>query len=73
MNTYIPTHEVINKFGYLIKGKGAMSGLDFGKAIIKSGCDCDSFRKNCASTAAADIYEIEVFKEKGYKVSEFIK
>ena len=67
INTFIPPHEVINRFGHLIKGKGKISGLDFAKAILRSGLDCARFRENNASTAASVIYEIEVFPTRGYK------
>lgn len=71
-NGTIPPHEVINRFGYLIKGKGKVSGLDFARAILKSGLDCVEFRENNASTAASIIYEIEVFPTRGYKSVELL-
>ena len=72
MSTFIPPHEVINRFGYLIKGKGKVSGLDFAKAILKSGLDSVGFRENNASTAASIIYEVEVFPTRGYKSVELL-
>jgi len=71
-STFIPTSEVICNFGYLIKGKGKVSGLDFAKAILKSGVDCKGFRENNASTAASIIYEVEVFPHRGYKSVELL-
>lgn len=62
MSTYIPTHEVIKKFGFLAKGKKLLSGLQFALLIIRSGVDCKEFRENCASTAASDIVSILVTK-----------
>ena len=72
MDTFIHPDEVINRFGFLIKGKGKVSGLDFAKAILKSGLDCVEFRENNASTAASIIYEIEVFPMGGYKSVELL-
>ena len=71
-NTYICPTEVINRFGYLIKGKGKKTGLEFAKAILNCGVDSQSFRENNASTAASDIYEVEVFSFGGYKSKEYI-
>ena len=71
-NGFIPPQEVINRFGFLIKGKGKVSGLDFARAILKSGLDCVEFRENNASTAASIIYEIEVFQTRGYKSVELL-
>lgn len=72
INTFIPPCEVIERFGYLIKGQGKVSGLDFAKKIIRSGIDCKGFRENNASTAASIIYEIEVFPIRGYKCVEWV-
>lgn len=72
INTFIPPHEVIERFGYLIKGHGKVSGLDFAKKIVRSGIDCKSFRENNASTAASIIYEIEIFPTRGYKSVELL-
>lgn len=72
MSTFIPPHEVINRFGFLIKGKGKVSGLNFAKAILKSGLDCVEFRENNASTAASIIYDIEVFPMGDYKSVELL-
>lgn len=73
VNTFIPPTEVINRFGYLIKEKGKLSGLEFAKAILNCGKDCKSFRENNASTAASAIYEVEVYKDGGFRSVEFIK
>mgnify|MGYP000960219928 CR=1 FL=1 len=72
INTYVPPYEVIRKFGYLIKGEQVVSGLRFALAIIKSDVGNVKYRKNCASTAASDIFKLKV-SEKCYFVVERIK
>lgn len=72
INSYIPPTEVINRFGHLIKGKGKKTGLEFAKAILNSGDDCQSFRENNASTAASDIFAVEVFNSGGYRSMEYL-
>lgn len=71
INTYIPPTEVLNRFGCLIKGKGKKTGLEFAKAVLNSDVDCQSFRENNASTAASDIFEVEVFNSGGYRCVEY--
>ena len=69
--THVPTQEVIRKFGGLIKGKGSLSGLTFAKFILASNMDCPEYRENCASTAASEIHEIEIFPDGKMRVAEF--
>jgi hypothetical protein len=57
---HIDALEVAQKFGYLIKGKGKVSGLDFAKLILKSEKDCQSHREACASSVASTVYEIQI-------------
>lgn len=59
-NIHIDALEVAKKFGYLIKGKGKVSGLEFAKLILKSGKDCESHREACASSVASTVYEIQI-------------
>ncbi len=59
-NIHIDALEVVRKFGYLIKGKGKTSGLEFAKRIIKSNKDCQSYREACASSVASTVYEIQI-------------
>ena len=56
---YIDALEVVKKFGYLIKGGGAFSGLEFAKRIIRSEKDCKPYRENCASSVASSVFEIQ--------------
>ena len=72
MSTYIPTHEVIKRFGFLAKGKKPISGLQFALKIIRSGVDCKEFRENCASTAASDIVGLLVTKNGRCFVKEYL-
>lgn len=57
---YIPYLEVVQEFGYLIKGRGKFTGLDFAKRILNSGKDCPLHREACASSVASTVYEIEI-------------
>lgn len=59
-NIYIDAVEVTRKFGYLIKGRGKFSGLEFAKRIIASEKDCKSHREACASSVASSVYEIQI-------------
>lgn len=62
---YIDALEVARKFGYLIKGKGKVSGLEFAKRILKSEKDCKEYRETCASSVASTVYEIHICGESG--------
>ena len=69
INTHISTQEVIMKLGYLVKGKGIFTGLAFAREILKSENNRE-WLENCASTAASEIYEIEVKPNGRCKVAE---
>ena len=60
---HIDALEVARKFGYLIKGKGKVSGLEFAKLILKSKKDCESHREACASSVASTVYEIQISRK----------
>lgn len=57
---HIDALEVKRKFGYLIAGRGAFSGLEFAKRILKSGKDCKEYREACASSVASSVFEIKI-------------
>ena len=59
-NVYIDALEVAKKFGYLIKGNGKLSGLEFAKMILKSEKSCKSHREACASSVASTVWEIQI-------------
>ena len=69
---YIDALTVARKFGYLIKGQGTFSGLEFAKRIIKSKKDCASHREVCASSVASSVYEIEIESTGRCVVSELL-
>lgn len=68
--THVPTIEVIRKYGTLIKGKGKTTGLHLAREILRNGKECMPYLQNCASTAASEIYEIEILDNGGYRVTE---
>ena len=70
VNTHISTQEVIMKLGHIIKEKGKFTGLAFAREILKGDNNNRSWLENCASTAASEIYEIEVKSNGGFMVTE---
>lgn len=69
---YIRIDEVVRKFGYLIKGKGDLSGLEFAKEILKSKKDCVEYRETCASSVASTLYKINFSEAGTLRTEEYI-